>query len=40
MKIECHDTMFIYASVITALIYMILANFYVFYSADTFLSHV
>jgi len=40
MKIECHDIMFIYASVITALIYMILVIFYVFYSADTFLSHV
>lgn len=40
MKIECYDILFIYASVITALIYMILVNFSVFYSADTFLLHV
>lgn len=40
IKIECDDTMFIYASVITALIYMILVNFCVFYSADTFLLRV
>lgn len=40
IKIECHDTMFIYASVISALIYMILVKFYVFHSADTFLLHV
>lgn len=40
MKIECHDTVFIYASVITALIYMILVNFSVFWCADTFLLHV
>lgn len=40
IKIEWHDTMFIYASVIVALIYMILVNFCVFYSADTFLLRV
>lgn len=40
MKIECYDIVFIYASVITALIYMILVNFSVFCSADTFLFHV
>lgn len=40
MKIECHDILFIYASLITALIYMILVHFSVFYSADTFLLHV
>lgn len=40
MKIECYDIVFIYASVITALIYMILVNFSVFCSADTFLLHI
>lgn len=40
MKIECYDIVFIYASVIPALIYMILVNFSVFCSADTFLLHI
>lgn len=32
--------MFVYASVVTALIYMILVNFNVFHSANTFLLHI